>query len=348
MLSMNPHTWTFYTQKPKLNPYSNSALKFRFQDSVASKVFSGQVADNSINNGFSKSQQKAIKQKVSWLTYLAVEKEVENPSNGGKFKFKVNFITLTLPAAQRHKDDLIKSECLNQFLTEMRTLWGLQNYIWRAERQVNGSIHFHILTDLFIPWYSIRNVWNRCLAKLGYIRVYQSEHINLSFREYAIKRVQQDSRLKYKLERNRSQVIQELKRAYEHGIKTNWSDPNSIDIHSLKKVKNVAAYIAKYVSKTTKTPDDAKYCNLDEKPINGRQWFCSQSLSKLKNIVVDVDSLVNKFVDRVHRIYAPKVLNPDYVTILLIDLNNPKYANDSEINTLFRGWAETLGYSPHT
>lgn len=48
------------------------------------------------------------------------------------------------------------------------------------------------------------------------------------------------------------------------------SDPNSTDIHSVRKIRNLAAYLAKYLSKNSN----------DLKNIKGRIWGASQSLSK--------------------------------------------------------------------
>ena len=45
----------------------------------------------------------------------------------------------------------------------------MQSYLWRAEYQKNGNIHFHILTDLQIPFFVAEELWNRTLSKLDYI-----------------------------------------------------------------------------------------------------------------------------------------------------------------------------------
>ena len=50
-------------------------------------------------------------------------------------------------------------------------------------------------------------------------------------------------------------------------------DPNSTDVHSIYKIKNLAAYLCKYM---------AKEC--EGRKIEGRQWFLSTALSKLKPI----------------------------------------------------------------
>lgn len=61
--------------------------------------------------------------------------------------------------------------------------------------------------------------------------------------------------------------------------KFNHSNPNSTDVHSIKKVKNLAAYLAKYMSKNAK----------DLENIKGRIWGCNQELSKANQTKIFVD-----------------------------------------------------------
>ncbi|WP_156032907.1 hypothetical protein [Prevotella sp. 10(H)] len=41
-------------------------------------------------------------------------------------------------------------QCLNTVLTRMREECGLKSYLWIAERQKKGTIHFHMLTNTFM------------------------------------------------------------------------------------------------------------------------------------------------------------------------------------------------------
>src|SRR5262249_35417663 len=43
-------------------------------------------------------------------------------------------------------------------------------YIWKAEAQKNDNIHFHITTNTFIHWKSIRRKWNEIQGKHGYMK----------------------------------------------------------------------------------------------------------------------------------------------------------------------------------
>ena len=58
------------------------------------------------------------------------------------------FLTISFPQGIR---DEAAYEILNIFLTAARRDGYMRDYIWVAERQANGTIHFHILTNTFFP-----------------------------------------------------------------------------------------------------------------------------------------------------------------------------------------------------
>ena len=118
---------------------------------------------------------KRVRLAIDWMVYLSKKKPLYSAEKKNKYQFKLNFITLTLPSKQKHSDNEIKATLLNQFLIELRHKYKLHNYLWRAESQANGNIHFHVVTDIFVPWRTLRTDWNRIQEKLGYISRYQEK-----------------------------------------------------------------------------------------------------------------------------------------------------------------------------
>jgi hypothetical protein len=86
------------------------------------------------------------------------------------------FITLTLPALQRDYDTEIKKECLGVFIEEMKRLYDVKYYFWKAEVQKSGNIHFHVVMDKFVHYKKIQGLWNQCLQRLGYITLFEAKH----------------------------------------------------------------------------------------------------------------------------------------------------------------------------
>lgn len=175
----------------------------------------------------SEKSARRMRRAIEWLTASAKTQTVYSKQMERSIKFKVNFITLTLAEPQKGwTDKQIKSKILQPWLKRMAYHHNLFNYVWRAETQANGNIHFHIISDKFVHYESIRWHWNQILHKNGCLDRFTDKHGH--------------------------------------------SDPNSTDVHSIRKVDNIAAYLVKYFSKKAD----------DRRDISGRQWGCSYSLSR--------------------------------------------------------------------
>lgn len=89
-------------------------------------------------------------------------------------KKKMSFITVTFPG---QTDDNEIYRIFNLFLTKLRKYENLLSYLWVAERQKNGTIHYHILTtdDVYVK------EWNNHL-RIILINLYNKN--NLHFKGY--------------------------------------------------------------------------------------------------------------------------------------------------------------------
>lgn len=77
-------------------------------------------------------------------------------------------VTLTLPAKQTHTDREIYRACLMPWLQLCRREFGVEHYVWRAEAQENGNLHYHLILDRYIPKTGVQLSWNQCINALGY------------------------------------------------------------------------------------------------------------------------------------------------------------------------------------
>ncbi len=80
----------------------------------------------------------------------------------------VTFVTLTLPAPQLHSDKIFR-KLQTRFIENLQKTYNVDFYVWKAETQDNGNIHFHLLIDRFVDKHIIQNLWNSQLDKYGYI-----------------------------------------------------------------------------------------------------------------------------------------------------------------------------------
>lgn len=264
-LSISPHRCAVYSRP--IDGFRatsrHSANAFNLQDNDHEGIISAKAA-------------RKIENHIAWLLFKAKPKFVTDRETGKRFSFVINFITLTLPAPQVHSDNEIKKRCLQNFLSVARK-HGLENYLWRAEAQPNtGNIHFHITTDKYIHYSDINRWWNQSLQLLGYIDAFFLKH--------------------------------------KH------RNPNSSDVHSVKDIRNVTSYLCKYLGKNKAFPcvgelrliegevKEVFYSSVQYKseaakkkagkvighilgsrvrPIKGRLWGASESLSKIKPLVIN-------------------------------------------------------------
>jgi hypothetical protein len=125
----------------------------------------------------SKSSIMKLRYAISLLNLISKPKKVINPTTNKYYTFKINFITLTLPAAQGElSDQYIKSKCLNNFLIQCKNKFGMKDYIWKAETQDNDNIHFHITTNVYIEHEKLKNLWNKILNNTDLIKQFYNKN----------------------------------------------------------------------------------------------------------------------------------------------------------------------------
>lgn len=128
-------------------------------------------------NGYisQKTKGQISKKLNNWVHSLEVSQKGRKYAKG-QITRKPTFITLTLPALQRHNDKEIKRVALNNFVISLLRNTTVKYYFWVAETQKNHNIHFHLLADSFVPHMQIREMWNNSLRSLGYIDDFEQKH----------------------------------------------------------------------------------------------------------------------------------------------------------------------------
>jgi len=262
----------------------------------------------------SKKASSKIRKGIEWLLVLAQDKKTYSIKKGKDFKFKVAFITLTLSSKQKHSDQVIKSECLNQFLIEAKKKWNVTHYLWRAESQKNGNIHFHILVDKFCPWSELRDTWNRIQNKLGYVDRYRAE-MNLYHK----------SGFQVRKELLKSWSYKAQVRAYRTGSQQDWNSPNSTDVHSVRFIQDLPSYLAKYCTKNERCRE-----------ITGKLWGLSTSLSQLRGANDVVDNSYTEELICLEQSPGVKTYYSDYFTVIFITADQLKIIGCMLLFLLFK------------
>ncbi len=265
MLQIRPKYLLLYNILEGLPRRKSMNEQWGITEDQRQKAYSGLISPGSAKN---------LRRAIENLVAISIPKRATEFKTGRTFKFKVNFITLTLPCPQgKHSDKEVKSKCLDVWIKSAKRRFGLKSYVWRAERQKNGNIHFHLITDCYIHYEQLRDSWNDRLNHLSYIDLFEAKH----------------------------------------GHRT----PNSTDVHAVSKIRDLSAYMVKYMTKGVKSADkyraqppwrnpeltmkhkkgDPQFIRLmsiEEMKINGRVWDCSANLKqKVKcDFVIDTETSI--------------------------------------------------------
>jgi hypothetical protein len=302
VIAVHPDKVVFFNERQRFAP-PRGARREKIVMPI-SKDHKGKVSSQAL---------RKISKAVDYLVFLSSDKKLPSTAHGKSLNFKISFVTLTLASSQIHSDNEIKSQCLNQFFVEAKKKWQVKNYIWRAEKQKNGNIHFHILTDKFIPWSELRTTWNRIQNKLGYVDRYREEMMafhsgGFRIREKLLKKWAYKAQVK----------------AYKAGVASDWHNPNSTDVHSIRLIANTKAYVMKYIAKDEQSGG-----------LTGRMWGCNYELTDLPGGRAVVDSYIADELRKACRKFRPKFYKGEYFTVAYITPSQLEAAGAGEVLACF-------------
>lgn len=123
----------------------------------------------------SHSSAKKIKSILAnWILAINMSQADQKNKYQKKRRYLV-MLTLTLPSAQVHTDNEIKRDFLNNFLQSLKRKHPTIHYLWVAEKQKNGNIHFHIMLDRFVHFLEAQRMWNKVLSNGPYIQAFREK-----------------------------------------------------------------------------------------------------------------------------------------------------------------------------
>ncbi|MES2219175.1 MAG: hypothetical protein V4501_12290 [Pseudomonadota bacterium] len=194
--------------------------------------------------------KKRITKAVDILLQLSPKQIIFNPVTRENQPFQINFITLTVHSLN---NELTGKEThkmlLEPFLQWLRRSKGVNSYVWKCERQGER------LDAKQIHYHITTNV----------------------FIHYAELRAKWNE-----LQRNAGYLDH-----YYNDEGINDGNPNSTDVHAIKKIKNLTGYILKYMAKNdlnTSLPTNHRDYVA---PIGGKVWDCSKNIKSVDYYTTD-------------------------------------------------------------
>lgn len=311
------------------DPYAPTKRKLYLEDgTIISNYDRIKDSDRQTKGKISINARRKISKAVDYLLLMSKPQSQMSHPRGKQIQFCLAFITLTLPSKQIHTDNEIKSQCLNQFLIELKTRHRVSHYVWRAEKQKNGNIHFHIIVNKFINWNELRNRWNRIINKLGYIDRYQENQ-----------KAFHSTGFTFRPELSKTWDYEHQLKAYKEGARHDFRNPNSTDVHSIKKIRNLKNYVTKYMTKNEDDKQNLQQPDTDHAEQIGRLWGCDTDLSDIKGAQLVIDNEISTALGEVIKIVNPHKFNDTYFSVYYIDVH--QLAEHSK-DVLFLRFAEYM------
>lgn len=181
-------------------------------------------AERTYSGEITKHAKRRLARAVSLLNQSSIWRKVQPSWQKSPIDFKLSFLTLTIPDDNQISGKEAYQVLLKPFLRKCKSKFGLNSYIWKAELQARGQLHYHITSNCFMEYSQVQQVWNNIVESAGF--------------------------------------MDNFKAKYGH------NSPHSTEIRAVKNVKNIEAYLVKYISKS----DDAG------RSIGGKVWGCSDNL----------------------------------------------------------------------
>lgn len=133
---------------------------------LSTKAYSGTVTEGA---------KKRMRKAISLLVQKSPMQRIWNPVINKFHKFNIGFITLTIADQGKDTATDVYKKCLAPFLKWFRYR-GLNEYVWKAELQERGTIHYHMAVNEFVHWQLVRDKWNVYQKKAGYLDKFARSH----------------------------------------------------------------------------------------------------------------------------------------------------------------------------
>ncbi len=329
MVSIRPGYLTFYSEVARHGGASPKIAR----DKPPPK-------DHSADGLISYKAQRRLSQAVDWFIYMAKPKKLYPNRPECDLQFRLNFITLTLCMPQVHDDNTIKKKMLQPFLDTLRKTWNCNRYMWRAESQKNGNIHFHLITDVYIPYWEIAKRWDAIQKSLGYLDRYHEKHPGKQPPGTEIRSVKKIRKLgaylsKYCSKNPNGDMYTALTKhlADENSPKTADScssgSPDPDGHGSLKPCYNPSEALKIYPASAGKF-----------RSIGGKLWGLSYSLSRCKSAVACVWDITDRSLHKLWAVFGEKATEYDYHTCMYIPVAEWAKSVKGSLYSIFTDYLE--------
>lgn len=127
-------------------------------------------SDKLFLNKLSTNALRKVRHSIHWLLFSHSNHCKSTMERRNFLRSNMAVITLTIPVEQFTNCKFIKNQMLAPFLRELSKDYQSPLYLWKAERQKNGNLHFHIIVARRVSMHWVRFKWWKYCALNGYFR----------------------------------------------------------------------------------------------------------------------------------------------------------------------------------
>lgn len=147
-------------------PIQRSRKQFKAQEFLRS-TYKGEI---------SKCSKRNITRAINLLIQDSPLKWYTNPITNRRNNHRLTFLTLTFSCSEIISLKVGYEKSLKPLLRWLKEVKNVVSYVWKAEFQKRGQLHYHITTNEFIRHDELRNKWNYIQKSNGYLQEYWEKH----------------------------------------------------------------------------------------------------------------------------------------------------------------------------
>jgi hypothetical protein len=147
--------------------YVNNRAARQRMKAARKGLYSGKVTEG---------MRKRMVRAITLMCQAVKPKWIFNEVTGRYQYHRLSFITLTVSNSRNITAKQGYQLLLSHFLQWLRRTKGVKMYIWKAELQQRGQLHYHLTMPNFIHWREIRDKWNELQREAGLLDEYAEKH----------------------------------------------------------------------------------------------------------------------------------------------------------------------------
>lgn len=140
-------------------PVKPNHRRYSFDDDKA-QTYSGKVTPHA---------RRRLLKALDILVQKSPERRVYSRIERRMVDFKLNFTTLTIADQTNISVKEAYDNLLSKWVRYMRDRCGMKEYVWKAEYQKRGQVHYHVASNVFMEWQTIKWKWNQLQKQGGYL-----------------------------------------------------------------------------------------------------------------------------------------------------------------------------------